>query len=90
MTEKATEIHTLVETRESENGPFSLQAAISQRLKDCMRQAKAWERLTPQSREALDMIQHKVARILAGNEGNRDHWDDIGGYARLPMKDKRP
>jgi hypothetical protein len=29
------------------------------------------------------MILHKLARVLSGNPDNADHWDDIGGYARL-------
>lgn len=34
-------------------------------------------------REALDMIQHKVARILCGDSNYVDNWDDIAGYAVL-------
>lgn len=31
----------------------------------------------------LEMIAHKVGRILAGNPHFEDHWADIAGYARL-------
>jgi hypothetical protein len=34
-------------------------------------------------RESLEMNQHKVARILAGNPDEPDHWFDIAGYATL-------
>lgn len=34
-------------------------------------------------RHSLRMIQHKVARILAGDAWCQDHWDDIAGYAKL-------
>lgn len=33
--------------------------------------------------EALDMIQHKIGRILSGNPNEPDHWHDIAGYATL-------
>lgn len=33
--------------------------------------------------EALEMIQHKIGRILSGNPNEPDHWRDIAGYATL-------
>jgi hypothetical protein len=33
--------------------------------------------------EAIDMIIHKLGRIINGNPDKVDHWDDIGGYATL-------
>jgi hypothetical protein len=43
----------------------------------------SWLSLTASQKEALDMIQHKVARILNGNANHQDHWVDIAGYAEL-------
>ena len=40
-------------------------------------------RLSPQQREAVEMILRKVARIVCGDPAHPDHWDDIIGYARL-------
>jgi hypothetical protein len=37
-------------------------------------------------REALDMILHKVARILNGDPNYVDNWHDIAGYALLVEK----
>lgn len=34
-------------------------------------------------REGLDMIAHKLGRIVAGDPQEPDHWADIAGYARL-------
>jgi hypothetical protein len=31
----------------------------------------------------LEMIAHKIGRVLAGDPNHADHWDDIAGYARL-------
>lgn len=33
--------------------------------------------------EALEMIVHKIARIVNGNPDKVDHWVDIAGYATL-------
>jgi hypothetical protein len=34
-------------------------------------------------REALDMIAHKIGRILNGDPNYADSWHDLEGYARL-------
>lgn len=33
--------------------------------------------------EALDMIAHKIGRILCGDPNYHDSWHDIAGYAQL-------
>ena len=33
--------------------------------------------------ESLEMIAHKMGRILAGDPSFADHWDDIAGYAKI-------
>jgi hypothetical protein len=48
-----------------------------------MGETPGWERLTPDKKEALEVIQHKIARILNGNPEFHDSWHDIVGYARL-------
>ena len=44
---------------------------------------RAYERLTDSQRETLEMICHKMGRIIAGNPHEQDHWVDIAGYATL-------
>jgi len=73
---------TLTE-RGSRYGDFENQSAITQSLKTVMRMTPNWERLDPDMREALEMIAHKVARILNGDPSYWDSWHDIAGYARL-------
>lgn len=67
--------------REKTHGDFSDHATTSQNLKYNMRESKNWDSLNPAMREALEMIQHKIARILTGDPTVSDHWDDIIGYA---------
>lgn len=42
-----------------------------------------WRHLAPDQREALEMIAHKIGRILNGDPNYADSWADIAGYAKL-------
>jgi len=69
--------------RQKTHGNFSGHAEISQKLKTVMYETECWQDLPAEHREALDMIAHKIARILNGNPNHADHWHDISGYATL-------
>lgn len=73
----------LITERGSRYGKFKDGAEIMQELKDVMREVDGWHNLTPSQREALDMIQHKIGRILNGDPTYDDSWKDISGYATL-------
>ena len=64
-------------------GRFMDHAGISQSLKRAMKAAPGWQELPDDMREALEMVQHKVARILNGNPDHVDSWHDVGGYVAL-------
>jgi len=64
-------------------GKFTGHAAITQSIKSCMNTAKNWDRLTSDQKEALEMIAHKIGRILNGDPNYHDSWHDIVGYAKL-------
>lgn len=38
-------------------------------------------------REAMEMIVHKIGRIIHGNPHEADHWRDIAGYALLAVRE---
>ena len=73
---------TLAE-REDRYGSFFSHAEISQELKEVMIGSGFWTKLNRSQSEALEMIQHKVARILNGDPNYIDNWHDIAGYATL-------
>lgn len=75
-------VKKILAQRQKTHGKFATHAAISQHLKDVMR-AHGLDELSPEQREALEMVAHKIARVLNGNPNHRDHWDDIAGYATL-------
>jgi len=78
-----TDIEALVAERTTRHGDFNDQARIAQALKRAVQCEPTWEMLRDTHREAIDMILHKVARIVAGDPNFHDHWDDIGGYAKI-------
>lgn len=81
-----TDVSKTLNARNERYGMFSVQAAISQILKNAMRQSPNWDSLDSDMAEALDMIQHKIARILNGDPRYADSWHDIAGYATLVDK----
>lgn len=64
-------------------GAFEGHAAITQQLKNLMRGHSGWGNLNHSQEEALEMIAHKIGRILNGDPNYKDSWVDIAGYAQL-------
>lgn len=73
----------LLEERAKTHGSYASHSRITQYLKDVMDDADRYKNLKPEHREALDMIAHKIGRILAGDPNFKDHWNDIAGYSTL-------
>ena len=83
MEKYAMNIDKTLDERGARYGKFKDHATISQALKDVMQMTDGWARLSADQAEALEMIQHKVARILNGDPNYHDSWHDIGGYSKL-------
>lgn len=84
-----TEINQVLAERGSRYGAFADQAQLAQALKGVMREAPGWQRLSDAQREGLEMIQHKVARMLNGDPRYQDNAVDICGYAQLVLEAMR-
>jgi hypothetical protein len=78
-----TNVNEMLAGREARYGSFQGHARISQDLKAAMNERSGWDGLQADQREALEMIQHKIARILNGDPNYADNWVDIAGYATL-------
>lgn len=80
---------SLVAERKKTHGAFEDHARITQKLKSVIfdecnqRIDRGQPPLTMTQTESLEMITHKIGRIIAGDASFPDHWDDIGGYARI-------
>lgn len=64
-------------------GKFTGHARITQELKRVIVESKNWKILTADQKESLEMICHKMGRILNGDPNYDDSWIDIAGYAKL-------
>lgn len=81
----ADNISTTLQERGSRYGAFKDHAEITQGLKDLMVGTENWKLLAPDQKEALEMVVHKIGRILnkGGDPNYDDSWVDIAGYAKL-------
>lgn len=78
---------SLINTRQTTHGDFRTNARLSQKLKAIYRSYDGWEALDDVEKEVLDMISLKISRILSGKSLERQHWEDIEGYAHLALKE---
>jgi len=77
------EVRDTLNQRDKLYGGFANVAETSQSLKDVLREHANYENLNPMQKEALEMVQHKIARIVNGDPNYKDNWVDIAGYATL-------
>jgi hypothetical protein len=80
-----TDVDQVLDSRAKDYGKFIEGAEIMQMLKRLVHNYIE-DRGTPlafDQREAIDMIIHKLGRIINGNPDKVDHWVDIAGYATL-------
>lgn len=86
-----TTLQTVLAERFDRYGPFTGHAEITQALKTvvAIQLGQRGKALQPYQQEALDMIMHKVGRIVNGDENYDDSWVDIAGYAQLVVDELR-
>lgn len=72
-------IDEVLKEREKNYGDFASFSFVSQSLKKLTNLGC----FDDYQQEALDMILHKIARIINGDASHIDSWRDIAGYATL-------
>ena len=79
------DVNATLDTRAKDYGLFKDGAALMQSLKRKLAEhaAKHDKTFADDQWEALEMIVHKMGRIVNGNPDVVDHWVDIAGYATL-------
>ena len=77
------ETRLILEERGKRYGSFDTHALITQNLKRTMLLTPNWSELSSDKKESLEMIAHKIGRILTGDPEYKDSWVDIAGYATL-------
>jgi hypothetical protein len=76
-------IDTTLEERGSRYGSYADHARITQNIKRAMADSKNWNTLKDDQKETLEMLAHKIGRILNGDPDYHDSWHDIIGYTKL-------
>lgn len=80
-----TQVDEVLDQRAVDYGAFKDGAALMQGMKRLMADhaQKHGKTFADDQWEALEMIVHKIGRIVNGNPDKVDHWTDISGYAKL-------
>ena len=82
---KVAQVDATLDTRAQSYGKFKDGAALMQSLKRSMAEhaARHGKAFADDQWEALEMIVHKIGRIINGDPDHVDSWMDIAGYATL-------
>jgi len=85
MFDSPDQVDVTLDARAVEYGKFIEGAEVMQMLKRVVQAAlnNRDKVLAHDQAEAMDMIIHKIGRIVNGNPDVVDHWLDIAGYAKL-------
>lgn len=78
-----TDINQTLTERGNKYGSFVNHAKITQNIKRAMIDSPNWGLLDDDQRESLEMVAHKIGRILNGDKDYIDSWHDIIGYTQL-------
>lgn len=76
-------VNEILQERAQTHGDYTDHAETTQKLKDIIRSGRTYGQCSAHERETLDMIAHKIGRIVSGDPHFHDHWIDISGYAKL-------
>lgn len=78
-----TDIDKILAERAKTHGDYTEHAQCTQDIMLILMLHRNWIYLSPDQKETLHMIAHKMGRVVTGNPNVADHWDDIAGYAKL-------
>ena len=79
---------TILKERQKQHGSFKTHAEAEVGLQRVVQEAGLYySQATAVQDIGLQMILHKVARIISGGLNHSDSWEDIAGYATLVAKD---
>ena len=80
-------IESTLKERGNNYGKFNEHARITIGMKGIVRDAPSFDKMAPYQAEAIDMILHKIGRIVNGDPDYVDSWTDIAGFATLVEKE---
>ena len=77
------EIQAIIEDRSAQNGDYTNIARYTQAIKRVIWSSPNWRAMSDDQRETMEMLAHKMGRVLSGDPNHAGHWLDIAGYATL-------
>lgn len=80
-------LEVLVNDRNITHGDFRTNARLSQEIKAVLRSYEGWDHLDDVEKEVMDMIALKFSRVLSGRSLEKQHWEDVEGYAHLALRE---
>lgn len=82
---ESTDVDATLAERGKKYGTFTGHAEVTYKLKTILRQhaQRQGKSFAFDQAEAMDMICHKLGRIVNGDPDYADSWIDIAGYAKL-------
>lgn len=69
--------------RKKQHGDFTIHSDISQAIKKIAYNSSGFKKFSNIEKEAMEMIIHKMSRLLCGANDKEDSWRDISGYSEL-------
>lgn len=78
-----TGIDAILAERGNRYGEFSEHARITQNIKKAMIDSRNWDSLSDDKKECLEMLSHKIGRILNGDPAYIESYRDMIGYTQL-------
>lgn len=79
-------IDATLDERGKRYGSYMEKAYIIQDIKKILRAASSWEKMDPDMQESLEMVVHKIGRIVTGDPEYLDSWVDVAGYVTLIVR----
>ena len=74
--------------RDDQHGGMDAVGGVAQQMKAAIRSGRNWTRLSCGEKEALDMICHKIGRVMSGADPHdQQHWEDLAGYPIAVMRE---
>lgn len=83
MTDSKFDVDALIAERSTTHGDYMVNSAITWRIKDALHMGSRYNEMHPAMKETLDMVAHKMHRIVNGDPFFKDHWVDMTGYPHL-------
>lgn len=89
MEPEKTDVDAILGERGNRYGTFESNAKTCQLLKNVLHSQDGWYRLSYVQREAVEMMMHKISRLVNGDATYLDTVVDIAGYNQLMLEHMR-